>query len=274
MFTFVFAVFALFSLVAHARAQGAYTPRSYQHQLCPADPEQSDVHLSALTGYAVGPKFAGSDPSAHMLRPFFSDGCSSSPDKLPLTGKSSNYVQCCIEHDTAYWLGGTREEKDAADSQLEKCIASKDMARTAKVYKFFVQKLGGPDSYQSYRWGYGWNYRRPFGPITKSEERQVVALYGVGPDKIRETLLASDFRLLKLCDLRDPVFYGWNEDEMSAYRLLNATLKKDDLVEWAQWDYFNLEKRQFQVKLRSCPAPMTITFHKGAAPTLQSECLP
>lgn len=262
------------SISASAHAQGAYSVRAYRHQMCPADPENQDVRLSALSGFAVGPKFSAvASPTEPLLRPFTSDGCSSSPDKLPFMNILSNYVSCCVDHDVAYWMGGTRQQKTAADDELEKCIAKKDLLKTSKVYKFFVQKFGGPDSSQTYRWGYGWNYRRPYRELSSDENQQIVSLYGVGLEKIRETLLASDFPLLKLCNTYDPVFYGFSDDEKAAYRLLNASLKHDDVIEWAKWDYFNLEKREFQVKLKNCPTPAVITFLKDGSPKLRSDCL-
>jgi len=51
---------------------------------------------------------------AHAFKP---DGCSGFPN--------GNWVECCVRHDLVYWMGGTRVERTAADSALQKCVADK-----------------------------------------------------------------------------------------------------------------------------------------------------
>ncbi len=48
---------------------------------------------------------------------FVTDGCSASPD--------GSWVECCIEHDFAYWCGGPYEERVEADRVLGACVAEK-----------------------------------------------------------------------------------------------------------------------------------------------------
>lgn len=46
---------------------------------------------------------------------FKSDGCSLFPD--------GDYRNCCIEHDKAYFFGGSWRERRRADNKLYKCVA-------------------------------------------------------------------------------------------------------------------------------------------------------
>ena len=54
------------------------------------------------------------------LRPFTSDGCSVFPDGT--ISQSRKWLKCCVEHDKAYWLGGTYAERLAADDDAASII--------------------------------------------------------------------------------------------------------------------------------------------------------
>ncbi|WP_216662021.1 hypothetical protein [Niveibacterium sp. COAC-50] len=45
---------------------------------------------------------------ADTLKPFTTDGCSSFPDGTPW--QQTLWLDCCVKHDIAYWIGGTKEE--------------------------------------------------------------------------------------------------------------------------------------------------------------------
>jgi hypothetical protein len=99
---------------------------------------------------------------------FTTDGCTLSPEQSPLG--LHNWRDCCIEHDLAYWKGGSEEERLAADNRLRACILEEtENPRLAKAY-FEAVQLGGKAQYPTtYRWGYGWNFLRPPGPLTDQE---------------------------------------------------------------------------------------------------------
>ncbi len=81
---------------------------------------------------------------------FKSDGCSCWPD--------GEWLECCVEHDVLYWLGGSREERKQADINLQKCVRQKGHPITGKIM-YYGARIGGvywlPTSF---RWGFGWNY--------------------------------------------------------------------------------------------------------------------
>lgn len=81
---------------------------------------------------------------------FKSDGCTLWPD--------SNWVECCIRHDIAYWKGGTSEERKNADIDLGKCITEKGHPLLAYVTSNGVRVTGVGWLPTYFRWGFGWDY--------------------------------------------------------------------------------------------------------------------
>ncbi len=108
---------------------------------------------------------------AASLKPFTSDGCSFFPDGLGIEG--SDWLNCCIHHDIAYWQGGSLAEKDEADAALRQCVAELGHSDVAAIMYQGVQ-LGGSAYFPTgYRWGYGWPYARGYQPLNDAEKQQV-----------------------------------------------------------------------------------------------------
>lgn len=107
------------------------------------------------------------DPEKH------SDGCSGGMSaayaELPqevrdLIGETLLWRECCVVHDRAYYYGGTRAEKQAADEALKQCVAQKFGdevlgALLGSAMQFAVTIGGLPCFATSYRWGYGEDFR-------------------------------------------------------------------------------------------------------------------
>ncbi|MDX2503605.1 MAG: hypothetical protein QNL62_03895 [Gammaproteobacteria bacterium] len=111
------------------------------------------------------------DPEKH------SDGCSG--------GMSANYAkiyanlpqelrerfgeilpwrECCVVHDRAYYYGGTRAEKQAADEALKQCVGERLggdlLGNLLGTTMGIAVSIGGlPYFKTSYRWGYGEDFR-------------------------------------------------------------------------------------------------------------------
>ena len=110
------------------------------------------------------PKF---DPKKH------SDGCSggmsASYAKLPQDirerfGEKLLWNECCVVHDRAYYYGGSREEKQAADEALKQCVAQTlgdniSGKLLGSAMQIAVSIGGLPYFATSYRWGYGEDFR-------------------------------------------------------------------------------------------------------------------
>ena len=96
-----------------------------------------------------------------QLADFKSDGCS-----LFIDGTFKDrelWKGCCVEHDMAYWKGGTVEERKAADLKFRECIEKRtgDKALALLMYEA-VRTGGGPHLPTWYRWGYGWPLGRGY----------------------------------------------------------------------------------------------------------------
>lgn len=119
------------------------------------------------------------------LKNFVSDGCTMFPE-----GTSENpelWESCCLEHDLRYWFGGTKQDRDVADTQLRQCVQHMNKKATANLMYVGV-KLGHLSPIKNkYAWGWGWQT-----PIKKREltaaEKQIVL------ERLDDMGLADDFR--------------------------------------------------------------------------------
>jgi hypothetical protein len=111
----------------------------------------------------------------NKLQAFTSDGCSWFPDGLLVTDKNK-WLHCCIEHDVAYWKGGTSEEKKAADQHLGQCVAKTGERLIGKAMALGVRGGGAADLPTTFHWGYGWVQYRGYAPLNDDELKQVAAL--------------------------------------------------------------------------------------------------
>ena len=81
---------------------------------------------------------------------FVSDGCSQFPD--------GDYTECCVEHDKAYFAGGSWTQRWRADKKLYKCVAAKkgfEYKLIAPVMWAGVRVFGVSFLPTSFRWGFG-----------------------------------------------------------------------------------------------------------------------
>lgn len=125
--------------------------------------------------------FASVVPSASAgasLKPFTTDGCSLFPDGTP--ENKQLWLQCCLEHDRSYWLGGTREERRAADKQLKQCVVGLDKKFIAGMMQTGARLGGTPWLPTSFRWGYGWPYGRGYQAVNDADERLALKLMAPG----------------------------------------------------------------------------------------------
>lgn len=102
-----------------------------------------------------------------------SDGCSGGMSaayaELPdwvheQFGEELPWRQCCVEHDRAYYYGGSREQKLAADEKLKACVIDTlggDLGAIllGSAMRIAVHIGGQPYFATPYRWGYGADFR-------------------------------------------------------------------------------------------------------------------
>ncbi|WP_372651854.1 FAD-binding oxidoreductase [Halobacteriovorax sp.] len=113
-------------------------------------------------------------PLSKQLNSFTSDGCSKWPDGT--RERPNAWLICCFNHDKAYWMGGTKEEKLSADNQLKSCV-EKNFSAPMGILMYLGVSVGGiPDYKTDYRWGYGWNYDRGYLELTEKEKKYATKL--------------------------------------------------------------------------------------------------
>ena len=83
------------------------------------------------------------------------------------------WLSCCVEHDKAYWMGGTFADRAKADEELRTCVAALGERFIAELMRIGVRVGGSPFFPTEFRWGYGWPYPRGYGELTEEEKRQV-----------------------------------------------------------------------------------------------------
>lgn len=136
------------------------------------------------------------------LADFTSDGCSSFPEGTGFLGHPNAWVHCCLEHDKAYFAGGTEGERKSADRLLRRCVKDAGFEIIGPIMYAGVRVGGGPYDDTTYRWGYGWPYGRDYGPLSSSEKSWVKSK--LSAFKCKEWIVenhTSDPRIIKkTCD--------------------------------------------------------------------------
>lgn len=128
--------------------------------------------LLCLTSLAVA---MGSKPEPPKQTPvpndFIFDGCSVVPEGYPWDPNQEYlWCECCIDHDIAYWRGGTWVDRRLADAQLGQCVQEKTGIPELGAAFFLGTEIGGsPYWKQPYRWGYAWSDGRNY-QINTDEE--------------------------------------------------------------------------------------------------------
>jgi hypothetical protein len=77
-------------------------------------------------------------------------------------------LDCCVEHDIAYWCGGDAAEREAADAEFGRCVGENKNTFVGWVMETGVRLGGHPIFPTSYRWGYGHPYRMSYPSAVRS----------------------------------------------------------------------------------------------------------
>jgi len=110
--------------------------------------------------------------AAGTLLPFTTDGCSRFPDGT--WTQPDRWRQCCLDHDLAYWRGGSYAERLSADQTLQACLKSNGEPEIGALMLLGVRIGGSPWWPTPFRWGYGWPYLRAYQPLTPEEKELVL----------------------------------------------------------------------------------------------------
>ena len=123
--------------------------------------------LTLLTAFTLG-----GCVSTQVLRGFSTDGCSLFAD-----GDADDplrWCECCVQHDEAYWRGGSAGQRKHADTVFRDCVVARSGRTTLAALMYRGVRLGGtPWLPTGFRWGYGWGYGRGYAPLTADDQRLV-----------------------------------------------------------------------------------------------------
>ncbi|MFK7896375.1 MAG: hypothetical protein AB8G23_11090 [Myxococcota bacterium] len=121
------------------------------------EPYRSDPVAGAKLSARAAEECAesGANEGAAPIRPFVTDGCSGVFD-------AAWNVDCCVEHDIAYWCGGDAAARLRADGAFGECISGEANPFVGWMMKAGVRLGGHPVFPTPYRWGYGHPYRASY----------------------------------------------------------------------------------------------------------------
>lgn len=91
------------------------------------------------------------------MKPFTTDGCSGGMTWCwrAATGKPPPWNGACVEHDYAYWQGGTKRQRAIADGLLMVRMIARGHTMLGLLMWVCVRVGGHPLLPLSWRWGYG-----------------------------------------------------------------------------------------------------------------------
>ena len=97
-------------------------------------------------------------------RPFTTDGCSGGLSQAwrALFRQDPPWEGACIEHDRAYWKGGTILDRVYADRRLYEHVRLAGYPATATLVWIAVRAGGHPLWPFPWRWGYCWPWPRGY----------------------------------------------------------------------------------------------------------------
>lgn len=88
--------------------------------------------------------------SGNVVKEFTTDACSIFPNKI----KGIDITDICIEHDMAYWAGGTEEQRLLADKRLRR-EANSRVDHLGDVMYWLFRFTGNSKFPTPWKWGYG-----------------------------------------------------------------------------------------------------------------------
>ncbi len=119
------------------------------------------AHVEVPSGTAErAERLCRAHPAGLPEAAFSTDACSAWPD-----GDSR---LCCIEHDAAYWCGGSGEARAAADRALRCCVAARSGVLGWLMWSG-VRVGGHPALPLPWRWGYGRPWPAFYSPASAAD---------------------------------------------------------------------------------------------------------
>ena len=127
------------------------------------------------------------------IKSFSTDGCSAFPDGIIPT-QTSEWLDCCINHDIDYWIGGEKKLKKLADKNLGYCVSNSATPFLGISMDLGVRVGGLPSPLNlDWQWGYGWDYAIGFDSLIEQQLESVASKY----DTVIDAVIKEQSRLSK-----------------------------------------------------------------------------
>lgn len=150
--------------------------------------------LTLYIGFFLNTAYADRE-FINELMPFTSDGCSSFFDGIPFVNEHK-WQLCCVKHDISYWQGGTSEQRQEADEQLQQCVLESGEEAISHLMYLGVRAGGYAGLPTTWRWGYGWKIYRGYNPLSIHEGEQVKIISKEIPEGLSEIEIISSSVIL------------------------------------------------------------------------------
>ena len=119
--------------------------------------ERSQLPETTLEMQERAEEFGNERGKEEPPQPFHFDGCTLFPDSLP----GADYKQACLEHDIAYWYGGTQVERLEADRVFRRDVADSGPLGPVLQYPMYraVRIMGDSPVARHFNAHWGFGYR-------------------------------------------------------------------------------------------------------------------
>jgi hypothetical protein len=141
-------------------------------------------------------------------------------------------------------------------------MSEHDYPQVGVFYYWFVTKFSDPDTNSTYPWGYGWNFKRPYSPLTDVEKSLVVKMYGETQDKLFSKLDTPNFKLVRNSIKTGFSLNPLNQAEKNAYNYFKQNFDAVSVIEYAQWGAWNNSTKELNIKINSCEHLIRFTFNQ------------
>ncbi|MGD9417589.1 MAG: FAD-binding oxidoreductase [Verrucomicrobiota bacterium JB025] len=159
-------------------ATSATIPQTFRHPTSPSTkpPKKSGrSRPHSLTLAFAASLLLASCATTTYPKSFTTDGCSAFPDGTP--SDPTAWRHHCVEHDRAYWAGGTREQRREADRNLANRITA-DGRPIVGTLTWLGTRVGGhPLLPTPWRWGYAWKYGRGYHALSETDRAALEATH-------------------------------------------------------------------------------------------------
>ncbi len=189
----------------------------------------------------------------NRLQDFASDGCPKILQTISYP-QEDQWQLCCVEHDRAYWKGGSYEERQKADSDLQACVTSRGFHDAARLIYYSVRS-DHKNALDTVRWGYGWMVPRSLSPHTPEEKAEI--------DKNQRDIASKNDQFIKAPKNKKIPSLTGNRCLDGALTVLQKDLNKVVTPTQVFYESKNLVigfEDTVKISSRECPLPYVFRF--------------